>query len=175
MYAKSLLTGLLLLLTVGGIVYVLVGDRQDTAEPEVTFTDNPGQADQPLADAAVGGDLPRDGVVVYYFHGRQRCYTCNKMETLADRVVLDQFSEHMSDGRVAFKSINVQMPENSHFIQDYELRSAGIVMVGRQEGRDVRWRRLDEVWMKIRNDEEYRTYIAENLAACLREVGQEKS
>jgi hypothetical protein len=174
MNARSLLTGLLLLLAAGGIVYVLAGDRQQAAEPAVTFTDDPGQAGQAPAATAARDALPPDGVVVYYFHGRQRCYTCNKMENLADRVVFDQFANYLNDGWVVFRSINVQTPETSHFVQDYELRSAAIVMVERAQGQDVRWRRLDEVWTKIRNDDDYRSYIAENLTACLREVGLEK-
>ena len=34
--------------------------------------------------------------------------------------------------------------------------------------------RLDEVWQKVRDDSEYRGYVADNLAACLRELGLEQ-
>jgi hypothetical protein len=167
MNTRSLLTGTLLILAVGGIVYVLA-DGQDTATQ--TAADPAATVDQPAA-----ADLPRDGVVVYYFHGRQRCYTCNKMETLAESVVAGQFTEEVRDGWVLFKSVDMQTPEHSHFVQDFELRSAGVVMVERRQGQDVQWRRLDEVWTKIRDEEQYRSYIAENLTACLREVGLERS
>lgn len=182
MNPKSLLTGALLILAVGGMIYVLAGGEETAQETGANPAGNPGQAEEPatgdqaaVAENTARDDLPSDGVVVYYFHGRQRCYTCNKMETLADSVVFERFANYLRDGWVVFKSVNVQAPENGHFAQDYELRSAGVVMVEREQGQNVRWRRLDEVWMKIRNDDEYKTYIAENLTECLRAVGLEKS
>lgn len=174
MNTKSLLTGVLLILAVGGIVYVLA-DGRDQAPQSASEAGATSGNDAAAAGPAVAGDLPVDGVVVYYFHGRQRCQTCNKMEALANRVVAEQFAAQVRDGWVAFKTVNMQTPENEHFVAEFELRSAGVVMVERQQGRDLRWRRLDDVWTKIRNEEEYKVYIAENLTECLRDVGLETS
>ncbi|MDY0111140.1 MAG: nitrophenyl compound nitroreductase subunit ArsF family protein [Candidatus Krumholzibacteria bacterium] len=171
MNTKSLLTAVLLVLAVGGIIYVLA-DGREQAPPPAAEAAGDGAATSALTAA---DSLPVDGVVVYYFHGRQRCYTCNKMEALADRVVAEQFAEQVRDGWVAFKTVNMQTPEHEHFVADFELRSAGVVMVERQQGQDLRWRRLDDVWTKIRNEDEYKTYIAENLTECLRDVGLETS
>jgi len=174
MNTKSLLTTVLLVLAVGGIVYVLAGGQEQAAQPAAeTLAASGGAAT--ASDPAVADGLPIDGVVVYYFHGRQRCYTCNKMEALADRVVAERFADQVRDGWVAFKAVNMQTPENDHFVADFALRSSGVVMVERQQGQDLRWRRLDDVWTKIRNEEEYKTYIADNLTECLRGVGLEKS
>ncbi len=180
MNTKSLLSGVLLLLAVGGIVYVLAGGQerppQVAAQPEGAGDGHATAAGAvAAADLAATGALPADGVVVYYFHGRQRCYTCNKMESLADGVVLQEFGDYRRDGWVVFKAVNVQTPEDSHFVQDYALSSTAIVMVERQGGQDVRWRRLDEIWQKIRSEDQYKAYIAENLSACLRGLGLEKS
>jgi hypothetical protein len=166
MNTRSIVGGLLLLLAVGGIVYVLAGDRPPPAQTGSDHGDE--------AAAGAGAVVPEDGVVVYYFHNHQRCYTCNKMETLAETVVRERFAGHLGDGRVAFAAVNVQTDQGKHFIQDFQLSSAGIVMVERQKGEDLRWRRLDEVWQKIRDEESYRTYIADNLAACLRDLGLEQ-
>lgn len=163
MNTRSIVAGVLLLLAVGGIVYVLAGDRP---QPAPAGHDHDGQA-----AAAV---LPEDGVVVYYFHNHQRCYTCNKMQTLAEAVVRERFAGPLGDGRVVFTAVNVQTDQGEHFVEDFQLSSAGIVMVERRGGEDLRWRRLDEVWQKIRDEQGYRTYIAENLAACLRELGLEQ-
>jgi hypothetical protein len=177
MNTRSLLTGLLLILAVGGIVYTLAGgDRPDGSAGAADHVHGPDCAHGDAATAAATPQvaLPADGVVVYYFHGRQRCVTCNKMETLAESVVRQQFADQHRDGWVVFKSIDVQTPETGHFVQDYQLSSAAVVMVQRQGGQDVRWRRLDEVWQKVRDDVEYRGYVADNLAACLRELGLEQ-
>ena len=181
MHTKSIVSGLLILLAAGGVIYVLAGGQKPAAPSVPGTTGDSGQDGRAAAGrltAAAGStesdSLPADGVVVYYFHNRQRCYTCNKMETLADAVVSERFADHLDNGRVVFKAVNVQTPEGSHFIEDFQLRSAGVVMVERQRGQDLRWRRLDEVWTKIRNEEEYKAYIAGNLVECLRAVGLEK-
>ena len=143
---KALVTWALLLLAVGGAVYVLIGDQS-----EGTAIDT----------------LPADGVVVYYFHGTKRCGTCNKMERLTAEVVSDRFSERRRDGSVAFRTVNLETDATRHFIADFELASKAVVMVERSGGKDLAWRRLDAIWEKIADDGAYSDYIAENLTACL--------
>ncbi len=191
MKIRTIITGVLVLAAVGGAIFALTGDGDQAGETIAEAADNPGTTAEAAADPAakdpqdavdpaaainpaLQDELPVDGVVVYYFHGRQRCYTCNKMESLADAVVHEKFADYLDDGLVVFRSINVQTQETSHFAKDFELHSAGIVMVERLNGEQLRWRRLDEVWTKVRNDDAYKAYIAENLTGCLREVGLEK-
>jgi hypothetical protein len=169
MNTKSIVSGLLLILAVGGIVYVLAGDKRPDQHAGQSH-DHGAHAVSAAAEAAEQA-LPADGVVVYYFHGHQRCYTCNKMEALAETTVRKQFADLLRDGQVVFKAVNMQEDANRHFAETYQLTSAAVVMVERKGGADVSWRNLDEVWMKVRNEDEYTAYIAENLTACLREVG----
>ena len=152
MNIRALVTGTLLLLAVGGAVYVLVGG------------DGGG-------DEAVANSLPADGVVVYYFHGTKRCGTCNKMERLTAEVINDRFSERRRDGSVAFRAVNLESDATRHFITEFELASKAVVMVERGGGKDLAWRRLDAIWEKIADDAAYTDYIAENLTACLENLG----
>lgn len=182
MNPRSIITSLLLILAVGGVIYVLAGGDEQATQAEAAGPDDPVQGGQTVAgdsetasDLQPRDDLPGDGVVVYYFHGRQRCHTCNKMEALAEETLRGEFADDLHAGEVVFRTVNVQTPEGSHFVQDFQLRSAGVVMVERQGGQDQRWRRLDEVWTKVRDEAEYKGYIAANLSECLREVGLEDS
>ncbi len=171
MNIKSLITGLLLVLAAGGLVYVLAGGDGPVGDTGAA-ADETSDVD---ATAGLGADgLPTDGVVVYYFHGTKRCLTCNKMEALADGVIFERFGDHLQDGSVVFKPVNVETDATRHFIQDFQLASKVVVMVERKGGEQVSWRRLDEVWQKISEEDVYKQYIAENLAACLRELGLEQ-
>jgi hypothetical protein len=156
MRVKAIITLVLLVLALGGAAYVLLGG--DGARPATTAVADP--------DA-----LPADGVVVYYFHGNKRCATCNKMEALADETLHDRFAEQIREGSVVFRAVNVETDENRHFVSDFELASKAVVMVERRGGEDRSWRRLDAIWEKIAEDEGYCDYIAENLAACLADLG----
>jgi len=154
---KAIVTGVLLLLAVGGVAYVLIGGDG---------------SDESAAPAQVAeGALPDDGVVVYYFHGNKRCMTCNKMEALAAEVIYDQFGERLRDGSVVFKIVNIETDQTRHFVEDFEMTNRCVVMQERRDGQDADWRRLDEVWAKISDDDEYTAYIAENLDACLDHLG----
>lgn len=171
MNVKSIVSGLLLILAVGGIVYVVAGDKRQDRPAGHGHDHAHGAHGAPATAEAAEQALPADGVVVYYFHGHQRCYTCNKMEALAETTVRKQFADLLQGGRVVFKAVNMQEDANRHFAETYQLTSAAVVMVERQGGVDVSWRNLDEIWMKVRNEDEYTAYIAETLTACLREVG----
>ena len=160
MNIKPIITGVLLLLAVAGVVAVF---WQGNAEEST--------ADTGTTVAADG--LPTDGVVVYYFHGHKRCFTCNKMEALADEAIWQDFQDLVNDGSVVFKAVNIETDADRHFIGDYELVNKVVVMSERRDGQEVSWQRLDLVWEKIADDEAYRAYITENLAASLERVGVE--
>jgi len=170
MSIKILVTGLILLLAVGGLVYVLAGgdgggNQHAGHDGEAAHCD----------EAAAADGLPTDGVVVYYFHGYKRCQTCNSMEALADLAIAERFAAQRSDGSVVFKAVNIETDTDRHFVDDFALSSKCVVMVTRRGGEDLGWRRLDEVWEKIGDETVYKDYIAENLDACLEEISGDAS
>lgn len=161
MTIKSVFTTLLLLLALAGLAAVFWtggDDAGETATAETTVADD---------------GLPADGVVVYYFHGHKRCYTCNKMEALADETIWADYRELAGDGRVVFQAVNIETDEHRHFIEDYQLVNKVVVVSERRGGQEVSWTRLDLVWEKIGDDADYRAYIAENVAASLARLGVE--
>ncbi|MEZ4387046.1 MAG: nitrophenyl compound nitroreductase subunit ArsF family protein [Candidatus Krumholzibacteriia bacterium] len=150
---KTIISAVVLLLAIGGVVAVFVG-----------------QGDGGPAAANAEG-LPDDGVVVYYFHGFKRCQTCQKMERLADEAVAAAHPDLVRRGRVVFRSVNLETDATRHFVDDYQLSSKVVVISERRDGREVSWRRLDEVWDRIADDADYRQYIAGNVTECVREMG----
>lgn len=174
MNIRSIATIALLLIAGLGMAYVFVGGSEDGGEP---VAENCAPTSDCSADCkskpgaakidAPASDLPKDGVVVYYFHGTQRCFTCNKMESLAEVVLDTRFAEKLAAGSVVFKPINTEEDANRHFVNDFSLVTKAVVMVERKDGQDVTWRKLDQIWDKISEDEIYQEYIAENLTACL--------
>ena len=124
-----------------------------------------------VAKAKTAG-LPDDGVVVYYFHGYKRCVTCKSMESLAALAIDEGFAAAQKEGGIVFRAVNIETDETRHFVDDFQLVNKCVVMVSRRDGKDQSWRRLDEVWAKIGDESAYKAYIAENLAACLKELEQ---
>jgi hypothetical protein len=109
--------------------------------------------------AGLGAVLPTEGVVVVNFHPATRCNACREIGTEAQAVVETYFGEDLKHGRMTFSVINYEEPANKHFIQDYGLTTSTVVVVRRQAGRDVEWRRLDAVWDHLFEGPAMRAYL----------------
>lgn len=117
------------------------------------------------ASAAASADTAM--TTVYYFHGARRCDTCKRIEVLTRSVVEETFRADISKGKVAFVSVDLERPENEHYIQDFQL-AVRTVVVGNGTG----YERLDRVWDLVHGDERaFREYIVE---AVRRRIGEMK-
>ena len=94
-----------------------------------------------------GKVLPEDGVVVIDFHGATRCETCREIEKELNSVVNQHFSEELKNGKLTLLTINFDEPANRHFIKEYGLVSATVVATRRKGSHDLKWQRLDDVWV----------------------------
>ena len=108
------------------------------------------------SDNAAGID---NGVVVYYFHGNQRCVTCMNIEELSKASVEQKFAKGLKDGSVKFVSVNVDDDKNEHFIGDYQLLVRSVVIAKIKNGKEVGYRRLDKVWQLHNDPEEFMNYF----------------
>ena len=101
-------------------------------------------------------------VKVYYFHGTNRCRTCNRIEELARAAVLEKFSAQMSDGKLVFESVNLDDASNGHFVSDYQLTMRTVVVA-----KGDRFARLDEVWRLVRDEAALRDYVTRKVGEFL--------
>jgi hypothetical protein len=107
-------------------------------------------------------------VVAYYFHGRVRCVSCVKIESLSSEAIRERFSEELRTGRLAFREVNVEDPGNRHFIDDYRLTSQSLVIVEYRDGRQVRWKNLEKVWTLLSSEKEFLPYVQEGVSSYLK-------
>lgn len=112
-------------------------------------------------------DQSESSYTVYYFHTSARCTTCIQIEELARDVVQSDFAQQTQAGLLQFRSVDVQLPANRHFIQDYRLVTKSIVLVKEQDGRLVQWKNLNRVWELVWSESRYRSYIRSEVAAFL--------
>lgn len=141
---KTILTVLLLALVAFSIVAMIVRE----VKTPVAATATP-----PIA---------ADVVTVYYFHGNQRCMTCNRIEELTKETVNGAFAEEVANGKVVVRSVNIEAPENEHFIKDFQLSTRSVVMQ-----KDDDFEKFDAVWTLIREPEKFTEYIRDGLRNML--------
>ena len=127
-FFKKIITIILLLFVAGSILYIIERENKTV----------PGKQTEVL---------PADVLKVYYFHGTKRCMTCNTIEKLTRDAVGN--SEN-----VKFISVNVEEPQNEHFIKDFNLVNRSVVME-----RNGKFEKFDRVWELVRTPEEFSAYI----------------
>jgi hypothetical protein len=127
-----------------------------------------GAGDGPVATTGAGAGHV---TVVYYFHGTKRCHTCRTIEALTREAVESAYSAELADGAVEIRTVNVDEPQNAHFVADYELSMRSVVLVEVVDGVEKRWQRLDEVWQLVDDRDAFVDYIIDNADGFVRRQG----
>lgn len=98
-------------------------------------------------------------VVVYYFHGNTRCFTCRAIENFSRAAVGNGFTDELQKGRLEFLAVNIEEPANEHFVQDYQLVTRSLVLVRYTDGKQEKWKNLDRVWELVRDNDAFARYV----------------
>ncbi|MBO2687325.1 nitrophenyl compound nitroreductase subunit ArsF family protein [Shewanella algae] len=112
----------------------------------------------------------KNGLNVYYFHGNQRCTTCIRMEKFTQTTMITQFFKQVRNGEMQLNLVNVDLPENQHYIDDYQLVFRTVVIANTRNGVDTDWRRLDRVWELANNEQAFSQYLTEEINAMVNQT-----
>jgi hypothetical protein len=62
----------------------------------------------------------------------------------------------------------MQMPENQHFVKDFQLQLSSLVIVRFKDGKRVEWRNLEKIWDHVGNIDDFVKYVQNNVKAFLK-------
>jgi hypothetical protein len=113
--------------------------------------------EQPATTAATAGSP--DKVIVYYFHGTYRCRACTLLEEYADAAIKEFFGEELKDGKLEWKSVNVEEKGNEHFVGHYQIFSRHLIVSALKDGQEIKWKDCKQIWHKLRNPLDYKEYV----------------
>ncbi len=105
----------------------------------------PALADSILPDGCLG-NLNDNQVVVYYFHRKFRCQSCEVLESTLLNTMQVTYSNHFGAGRLAMCIINVDDPENRFYLEQFEILGNSIVIVEKRGGVILRYKNLESIW-----------------------------
>ena len=128
------------------------------------------EADSPksAAPATTATNAPSQQIIAFYFHGSVRCRTCQRIEMLAKETIENNFETDLNAKRLVFKPVNYDLPENAHFLKDYELSRPSLVLVRSDNGKDAKGTLLGKTWDLIEDEAEFNRYIETEVAKSLR-------
>jgi hypothetical protein len=110
-------------------------------------------------------------VIAYYFHGTFRCSTCSNIEEYSHEAIQKYFAKELGNGRLEFRHINVEEPDNKHFIQHYQLFTRSLVLSMETDGKEVKWKNLPDVWKLVRDKARFFQYVKDEVEQFLKETG----
>ena len=82
-------------------------------------------------------DTPNDGVEVLYFHGKQRCATCQAIENETKALVESQFADEVKSGKIRFRIVDITKAENEALADKYEITWSSLVLVKYDNGKET--------------------------------------
>lgn len=99
-------------------------------------------------------------VTVTYFTTDARCVSCRKIEAFTRLAVETNFPDQLVKESLTFETINVDRPENKHFIRDYEIAFKTVVIAYTDSEGNPQFRKMDKVWELLPDQEAFERYIA---------------
>lgn len=66
---------------------------------------------------------------VLYFHGKQRCVTCNAIESLTNEVLRESFSDQLDSGEIIMRVIDISKKENEAVADKHEVTWSSLILV----------------------------------------------
>jgi len=77
-------------------------------------------------------------------------------------------------GKLVYKPLNVEVKENKHFINDYQLYTKSVVLSLVKDDKEVKFKNLKEVWTLLRNKDRFFSYIEDETQKFLAQINQEE-
>jgi len=167
---KKAITVILLLfvvLSVGFLAVKGIHSNDDTQRTENAVETELSSPETPTSVQKLITDPKADVDVVYYFMTTQRCPSCMKIEAYTNESVHKNFTKKIESDKLVWKMVNVDEPQNRHFIQDYQLYTKSVVLVRYRDGKQVEWKNLDKVWNLLGDKVAFQDYITGEVKAFI--------
>jgi hypothetical protein len=163
---KSAIKFLLLLFVAGSVVFLVMQQARNRDAPiSAAGAVETAAAAEPVQLAKTEGGQK---VLAYYFYTTVRCPTCRKIEAFSDEALKQGFPDALGSGLLEWHPVNVQLPENRHFINDYQLFTKSLVIVRVKDGKRLEWKNLEKVWELTANKQAFLSYVQDEVRLYLR-------
>jgi hypothetical protein len=105
--------------------------------------------------------------IAYYFHSTQRCPTCRKIEAFSREAIQNSFADELKNGTLVFQAINVEEPQNRHYIQDFKLYTKSLVITKVAGDKTERFRNLPKVWELVYSQADFTKYVKTEISSFM--------
>lgn len=155
---KKIIIGVIILAIFGVIAVMAKNNSQQPSSNTVSETTNETQA-QSVKNSA-------DKIEIYYFHRTQRCYSCNTLGQYVKETIEQKFSEEIKSGRIDFREINVDLPENKEVAKKFQAGGSSLFINAIKNGKD-NINQDTNVWRLLNNEYQLKNYLENKINLIL--------
>jgi len=98
-------------------------------------------------------------IEVIHFHGNNQCYSCQAVGAYAEETVNAYFSDELNSGKLIFRHVNFDLPENKELSQRYGAAYSSL-WIGTYTEEGFSTEQNMDVWYKIDNKTDYMSYLS---------------
>lgn len=103
-----------------------------------------------------------DKVQVFLFHSTQRCATCTAIGKLANETVSEFFQSELRDGKIEFREINIDLPENKELAQKFKATGSALYLNSISAGTN-NISQDTKVWQLTNNEVQFKNYLKDKI------------
>ena len=107
-----------------------------------------------------------DKIEVVNFHRTQRCWSCSTLGKLSEKTVNEKFADEVASGRVIFKAVNVELPENKEIVNLYRASGSSLYINAIKDGENNIVQNI-KVWKYLSDESAFTSYLETQLRSLL--------
>ncbi|MCX6727104.1 MAG: nitrophenyl compound nitroreductase subunit ArsF family protein [Candidatus Shapirobacteria bacterium] len=146
-------------------IFILAVFQPFKSKEEVVLS---AQDQQPIPTQTISTSLPSgsEKIEVLHFHATQQCISCINIGKFTKAVIEEKFPEEMQNGKIIFKTINIDLPENYKIANDYKVSGSALYINAIKDGNDNR-EEDTTVWRLVTNEAQLKSYFEAKLKKLL--------
>ena len=110
--------------------------------------------------------VPADKIEVVHFHNTHQCWSCITVGEYALETIKNKFSDEYQSGKIIFKDINGELPENKEIVTKYQARGSSLFINAIRNSQDNIAEDVT-VWRLITSKDKFTDYFENKLKTLL--------
>lgn len=112
--------------------------------------------------AGVQQTKPAEKIEVFLFHNTQRCYSCVTIGKYAKATVEQNFPLEVQSGKIEFKEINIDLPENKALASKFKAAGSALFINSIVNG-DDNIQQDTQVWRLVSDEQAFISYLTDKI------------
>jgi len=105
-------------------------------------------------------------IQVFLFHSTQRCITCITIGKYAKATVEQKFPEELKAGKIEFREINIDLPENKELTDKFKATGSSLYINSIIDGKDNIQPDI-QVWRLTYDEQKFISYLSDKINSLL--------